>query len=501
MYIIKYFYSLIFRYKFLLVLIIFLEVSFLIRIHQWSLVAFHDENSRDYLVANHIYKYHEFPLAGPGDEGRYFLRNSPFYFYFLASFLFMQDSLNFLEMVNIFLQLANIVIIYLLAKRLFGVYPALISSAIFAFGDYFVSQSNILWQPYIMQPFVNLSYLLLAIGYQKRNYPLLIIAVIIFLLAATLHRSAIAQLPLIILVILLILKSWKAKLMIYVSTVITVIVVQLLLYLPVLFSKLRTALDVPYFNRNLEKLSPFLPEVLLVLVSYFILSKSPHKRISFIIMAAIFLQLCVAAFFGLTDIRYFTPILALFVILVSAAIACSSYIRKLPNIIRVALAILIIYSVSPNLYSKFTNSLEGSKKADFPPTATVVKKVVEIKKSENFPDYKFFRITTYRNGNKYGRLEGAFYVPLEKMLNQKFVAVDENALLFNNTSYVINNYYETNNDNYYFLVCYEYKNLAMINEYCLNSFLQDNKNFDIIDLIYQGIVHENMSIYLLKKNA
>lgn len=162
-------FSMLYRYRAALIVLILLEISFLIRLHQWSSVAFHDESSRDYLVANHIYKYHESPLAGPHDEGRYFLRNSPFYFYFLALPLYIHDSLFFLEILNILLQLATIVIIYMLAKRLFGSSAALLSSAIFALGNYFITQSNILWQPYLMQPFVNLSYLILVIGYQKRK--------------------------------------------------------------------------------------------------------------------------------------------------------------------------------------------------------------------------------------------------------------------------------------------------------------------------------------------
>lgn len=492
-----YIFSILFRYKIVLILVILIEVSFLMRLHQWYSISFHDESSRDYLVANHIYKYHEFPLAGPHDEGRYFLRNSPFYFYFLSMFLYIQDSLNFLELVNISLQLANILIIYLLAKRLFGIYPALLSSTIFALGNYFISQSNILWQPYIMQPFVNLSYLLLVIGYQKRKYSVLITSLVIFLLSATLHRSALAQLPLMLTLIFFILKSWKANLVTYISTAITFIVINLLLYLPVLFSNLgsiNTAQSL-IINTSREELSRLLPGILLVLLSYLLLGKGTHRRISFIMMVAIFLQFSLAAFFGLTDIRYFTPILALFVILVSAAIIQFCQRSKLHNLIGIALVVFVITTISPNLYGKFINSLRAGKKADFPPAAVVVNKVVEIKKTDKFPDYKFFRVVTYRNGSRYGRIEAAFWVPLEKNLNQKFLTVDENTLL-NNTFYDINNYYETNSNNYYFIICYEYHNLDHINEYCLNNFLRENKSFSIVDLIYQGIVHENISIYL-----
>lgn len=494
-------FSFLFRYKNVLILLILLEVSFLIRMHQWYPVSFHDESSRDYLVANHIYKYHEFPLTGPHDEGRYFLRNSPFYYYFLASLLYIQDSLNFLERVNVLLQLANIVIIYLLAKRLFGIYSALLSSAVFALGNYFISQSSILWQPYIMQPFVNLSYLLLIIAYQKRNYSLLIVSVITFLLAATLHRSTLAQLPVMLLLIFFILKSWKAHLVTYISTVITFVAINLLLYLPVLFSNLRS-IDTAQsliINTEREKLSPLLPGILLVLISYLILGKGTHRRISSIIMTAIFLQFSLAAFFGLTDIRYLTPILALFVILVSAATIQVCQRSRLHNVIGIVLFVLVISKLSPNLHSEFINSLRVGKKADFPPAAVVVNKVAEIKKTENFPDYNFFRVVTYRNGNRYGRIEAAFWVSLEKNLNQKFVAIDENTLL-SNTFYDINNYYETNNNNYYFVICYEYHSLEHINEYCLNSFLRENKNFSIVNLIYQGVIHENISIYLMKKN-
>lgn len=213
------------------------------------------------------------------------------------------------------------------------------------------------------------------------------------------------------------------------------------------------------------------------------------------------MQFGIAVFWGLTDIRYLTPILGLFVILISAAIIQFFRKSKLYKIIGLFLIILTIYIAAPKLINNFTSSLESKKKIDFTAVNVVVSKVMEIKSTEKFLDYNFFRIVTYRNGSKFGRLEGVFWAALEKTLNQKFVSVNENEKdISKNTFYDINNYYETNDDKYYFVVCYEYKNIEDINKRCLNYFLGENKNFSIINAIYQGVVQENISIYVAKRN-
>lgn len=509
------------RYKAELLLLVLLEISLLIRVYEYNYLPsyFFGEPVRDYLIAHLIYKYHEFPLRGVFDTGANFLPNSPFFYYFLSFFLFIKDDYYFLDKINLILQLANIIIIYLLAKKLFNVPTALIAASVFAVGDYFVSQSKMVWQPYIIQPFANLSYLVLAISYQKRSYPILIISMIIFILTITLHRSALAQLPLLLVLIFLILLSWKAKIEKYFYVIAVFIATILLLYLPVLYlsifvGKLSSGQEVPnpggFFHFLLQNISLFLESIFagkifpvqystplsiigFSLLVYFLFKKdNPYRKVIFVIVIAILLQLLLATGFRFTpQIRYFTPIMGLFVILISFILFQTGKGSKFNNLIGVILFALVIYSVSPNLYNKLNASLKISQKAVLFSTLAVIDKVAKIKTAENLSTAKFFRIISYRNNREDGRIDAAFWIPLEKVFNEKFVTIDDKS--------IVKHYSETTRDDYYFIICYYDSNNYKVNieQACINEFAKTHKNHQLTDLVYQDIQY--LSVYLAKK--
>lgn len=491
-----------------LILLALLVISLLLRLNQYNSARFGDESSRDYLVARHISHYHETPLVGPIDMGDGFFRNSPFYYYFLSGFLFLNDSLFFLDSVNIFLQLANIAIIYLLAKRVFGNYPALIAATIFAVGDYFLIQSENLWQPYIMQPFINLSYLLLVVSYQTKRPPFLTASVGVFLIAVSIHRSALAQVPLMVILSLTILKLWKAKLSTYLYLLFSVFFVGVVLYTPVLFSNAPPyyPLQGPNFNlgnysNNLIKIvfhfgetlftglkivaiqNPYIYLVLTLLPLSYLISARKGPKNFFILLTIIstIVQFSLATVFHLNDIRYFTPILGLFIISLSATIAQigqGNLIRKLLSCI---LVLAIIYVFSPDLTNKLTHESGVQKRTHLSGIQTLKNQMTNFKQVNGLSDYKFFRISVYRKNDLWTLMDSVYYAALEKEFNQKFVTAKENRL--SDSVYFGKGYSETNIDNYRIIICYEFQNTDEINTQCLNRFLAENPRFSLGKLI------------------
>ena len=501
----------------ILFLLVLSQVSLLMRLNQYDAVAYHDENSGFYLIANHIRNYHEFPLRGPHDEGFSFLPNSPFFYYFLSFFLYIKDDFYFLEAINIFFQIANVIFVYLIARRLFNIQTGLISASIFALGNYFVSQSNYLSQYAISQSFTNIGYLLLSIGYLKKRYSYLIASLIILILSSVIHRSNVPQLIISLAFILLILKYWKAELKKYFLTMLVFIASLFVLYLPVFFvGKLSIGANSISLSSNMVEFSQFLkqniahfleaifiggvsPALKFLLIIFFIniftLRRSKTTRSLFplcFIVIAISLQFLLTAAFRLNAVRYFTPTLGLFVVLISFALVRVAKGNIFNNLIGIVLFILLISMVSPNVFNKLNGSLKVRQKAIFSPAVAVIDKVAEIKRYENLSHYNFFRIITYRNKVPYFRLDSAFWVPLEKAFKQRFVTINDKV--------IINVYSETNADSYNFIVCYEYNNENDIKNYCLTSFFNEKKNFILRDLVYQGMVNgHNISVYLAKR--
>lgn len=149
------------------ILLLIILAGFVLRMpyldYPLSQIFWWGDGSRDFLVASHIIKYSELPGIGPynllAPAG---IHNSPVYFYALAGLLFFFNHPLTLAFFNIILQTASLILVYLIARKMFGITPALLATAIFAFNPQIIKQSEYVWQPYLMQPVALLSlYLLL----------------------------------------------------------------------------------------------------------------------------------------------------------------------------------------------------------------------------------------------------------------------------------------------------------------------------------------------------
>lgn len=230
------------------ILVIFAAALFL-RLQNFNNPDYHyiGDYNRDFLIAHHILEYHEFPLVGP--NGRFGqITQSPIYFYFLALPLLIKDDIIFLGLFNVFLQLAALLLVYLLGRMMFGKPVGLGALAIFATNQHIIDQSNTVWQPHIMQPFLLLSILLLFLSYTYKRYWVVLSSIALFMFASVMHQSVLALVPFYLLTVYLILrvnqtKSWQH----YAGIILYFFGSFILLYAPLLFYLLQNHTDVTSF--------------------------------------------------------------------------------------------------------------------------------------------------------------------------------------------------------------------------------------------------------------
>ena len=113
---------------------------------------------RDYLIAYNILRYRDFPAVGPPMSFFGLTSNSPIYYYFLAFLLWLHDTFHFLQVVNILFQAANLIILYILGKKLFSAKTGLLATALVAVSATMFAVTAVFWQPYWMLPYSILAY-------------------------------------------------------------------------------------------------------------------------------------------------------------------------------------------------------------------------------------------------------------------------------------------------------------------------------------------------------
>lgn len=449
-----------------------LLLIFLIRLYNFDYPLVNGESQRDYLVGRHIVVYKEFPLTGPcclfnGAFG--LIRNSPLYYYFIAAFLRIYDSILFLGFVNILLQTASIIIIYLFAKKLFGGATALIAVVLFGFSWIAQRQALFMWQPFAMQPFVLLSYLLYLWSFTRKSFRLPLAAVASFLFAATLHNSVYALLPTVIVVTWMALHTLQKPRIYYAVIAVCAAGWLLLLYSPWLYfmvaknggsifsvvhgtvvipslsdyakhtgETLATLFDIFFFQTHAPFVS--LEYVLLLTLSILMIvylrkSYEPTKRRRTIMLLAVIGQFILFASLFKAPIWsfYFTPVLGLLIVVIAEIIHGALSKKFAPKLLQFAIVLLLakvfsanfaIFNATPPLYiahqvAAITNAMRNE---------VVGLQSQQHKKVDNFFSVQFYPkqiespITTSL----------IFLAPLEKALNTKLVKVvdTENSLLF-----------------------------------------------------------------------
>jgi hypothetical protein len=469
-----------------------------------------DDSNRDYLVLHHIAAYHEYPLTGPFAAVTR-SRNSPSYYYLIAPFAFIKDDPIFLREVNIILQIATIFVIFLLARKLYGDKAAIIASVIISFNSFSLVQSAFLWQPWVMQPFINLSYLLLVIAGQKKNYFILLASVFCFIFAGSIHTSVFALTPVFFIILILILRNQNAHLKRYLGVLGVTIFSFLLFYLPVLvafikntatFSPLSSSNIVGIYNTSQIALnfiknvtyfvggiffykivfnnitSVFTLIISLILAYYFHHKKSASESIyslsitlSLVVILLCFSVINVRIINSSYGIHYFTPVYGLFIILLSRACVFIFSKNKFTKIIG-----LLLFSTYMGFFISGTYKMFYKNKTNFsmrylddPAINSIKKDVISIKKSGSYENFDFFSVRSHGGGNFGWRYTATVWAVLERQLNARLVRLDN----YNQDGFTQIN----QNPKYIFLVCPATSDYKPDKGDCGGNYLEQNKNY------------------------
>lgn len=465
------------------------------------------DGTRDYLIANHILKYQEFPSLGPFNllfnSGIY---GSPLYFYILALMLFFFNSPLTLSVINILLQLAVIVLIYLITKNLFGETTALVACILFSFNLEVLHHSDFIWQPYLMQPVSYLALFFLSNNLiQKADFKLFL-SLFLLALAIALHNSAFPWLPVFLLGGMLILKRNHKPSKYYLCVILTLVISTIIFYLPVALYTLRHFNQISlgsndivvqsiweYYSNLLsnsrELLSSFglqfqeAPLFILVLMTiwYFfkIKDNTNQKKLTFLILILILLPIIFASFFNKLRLHYL--ILSMGTLCIFTAKIISSFSR-----IKVIISILLFLFFFKVFSSDFI-LLKDSKKpfVNYKSVETITDNIKDelilTQKKDGFSDFSFFQVRSFAKAREvfyYPVLDTILLVPLENKLNQKLAKVSDNSPY---------NHVQIGGNQYLLVTCYQVR--------CLETFKKQHPQYAILKKLYGSYL---ISIYLAK---
>ncbi len=490
-----------------------------------------DDSNRDYLVAHHIVEYQEYPLTGPFAAVTR-TRNSPSYYYFIAAFAFIKDDPIFLRVVSSFLQVITIFIIYKLAKKLFDFPTAILASILISFNRYSLTQAAYIWQPWVMQPFINLSYLLLLLSYQKKNYYLLLFSILSFIFAGSIHTSVFAITPIFLVATIAILRTQNAHTKHYLGTSVVGIGAFLAFYLPVIIAYLKNSSILPtlsstnilgfytpleiglnlmknvnylfggslFYTSTIINTNVFLTIIICLMLAYYFSSKKQkmEKIYSLLLLFPIILiLLCISIvktslfneFYG---IHYFTPVYGLFIILIARVgifIFDRNKYTKVTGILLLSTYMGFVlsgvyqnsYQNKPNLTLKYIND---------PAINAIKNDVLTIKNSNSFSHFNFFKIEA-PEGDKIGwKYKTTVWAVLERELDARLVRLND----YNQEGFT---QLAANNPNYVFLICPDPSTHLEGSIGCVNKFILSNKNFTHEKETYSNNIYK---IDLMKRN-
>jgi 4-amino-4-deoxy-L-arabinose transferase-like glycosyltransferase len=489
------------------ILILILLIGFALRITALQYPFQKNDARRDYVVASHIIKYQEFPLVGPYNaftDGK----NSPLYFYLTASFLAVDNSFMFLSFANVILQMITVCLIYALAKRLFGTQTALLSAFLISLNLFALRQSSYIWQPWVMQPLIILSFLLILISYLKSKYIYLFTGVAIFIFAGAIHNSAYVLSPFVALLIVLILRHHKAKTKHYAGMMICAAISLLASFAPLIvhyFSNTPPAFisfsqihidpitqiplnffyNISYFISSMlldqEKITiaayPLTLITLATLLYYlFFVKNNKEKFYSLLILSSIVFVISLIslidtqAFKDFFGSHYFTPVFGLLIILFARSLIFTftkNNIYKMLGIFMLSLYMGFFLHFAYIKFYKIQNTF-SIRPAAVPAVEAVKKELINIKNEMGYDNFHFFNIDIYADNNHGWKYSPTVWAILEEDFNTRLVEIDDNEPM---------GFKPINTNAFYtFLVCPTYPMDKNKQSECLSTFLKKNKN-------------------------
>lgn len=135
----------------------------------------------EYLTVSHMATFHEYPEFGSTSMTLSGLPTSPLYYWFLVPlFLVARNNISF-GLLTVFLNLASIIFLYLIANRLFGKRTAVITGVLLLCSQPFLDQTFYFWCVWLGQTLYLASYLLMTTVYFKKNHVLLLLSACVFI--------------------------------------------------------------------------------------------------------------------------------------------------------------------------------------------------------------------------------------------------------------------------------------------------------------------------------
>ena len=456
------------------------------------------DGTRDYLVASHIVKYGEIPLQGPYNllnaSG---VKNSPLYFYALALPLIIFNNPLTLSVVNIFLQMASLVLIYLIAKTAFNEKIAMVALILFSFNPEVIKQADYIWQPYLMLPLALLGLYFLTSAYFEKNYVKLVLSLVAVSLAFVMHNSAFPFWLILMTACFLILKKEKRSLQHYIGLILVVALTVTISYLPLIsldavgaFPSQTISGYLHNVNTNLDAFLKVFYINKLFLIVFFIVATAIllHTRLyklQIIFMIFLFLlPIILASFFNKIRIHYLLLSLPSFAILTAGLVGSISS-RPLKFLLVFFLA--VIFSGNLQFIKELKTPLENKHLVD-EITTTLYRDLNQIKMESHFSGFDFFQVKSYAldsNVFDYKVLDTIFIVPLEEKLKTKLAVVSENNY----------NHLQINQKKYLVLACFRFDYPSSD---CRDLFLDKNQTYEVIKTSFRS---QYISIFIARQKA
>lgn len=448
-------------------LLAILLASFILRVNRLdyplSYTFAWGDGTRDYLVASHIVRYHEFPKTGPynllDSSG---VKSSPVYFYILALPLIIYNHPLTLAVVNLLLQMVSLVLIYLITKNQFNQKTAIISLILFSFNPEVIKFADYIWQPYLMLPLA-----LLGVYLFIRGHPVL--SMIAASLSFAIHNSALPWLA------ALLLLKFNLKSLVTVTLTLSVLYLPVILSSPSLNAFPAQTLG-GYLNNLNSNLDIFLEAFyvnklfLLVLIATILLYRYKPKTIFFIVLFC--LPIAFASFFDKIRFHYLILSAPAFIVIVAYILD-----NVKPRILKLILFGLIfwIFSGHGQFIKDFKKPFENQ---------TFVDEVIEKIISE-LPDQHSFQVKSYALDKytfDYPVLDTILLVSLENKLKVKLAKVSDDSPF---------NHVQINKKDYLVLTCFKFQTPK--DSDCREDFLVDFESYEIKKTIHTS---EYVSVYL-----
>lgn len=510
-----------------------LLLCFIILVNLTSKVYFLDYPLSDpdapinYLAVRNLIRFGEYPLS----VIKYPLPPaSPAYYYLMAPFLRINESILTLGVVNIILQLVTIVLLYTLGSMLFGTTVGLASAALFAFSDLAQQQSFYAYPPYVMQPVALASYVFLAVAFRTKKYRYVTASIVLFVMADAIYNSVFSILPLYGLCVYLVIRRFNQQSSRYYSAVLTFAASVAVVYTPVFLSigfhfrelphvslhnLIRTFPDVTaqFLSSSLFRVNRSFPlfdlasiTSIMLIFSAILAIRGWHRNSSrallcVLLFAAIVLPITLLAASGITggEIRRFSHVFGLAFILVSQIVIRAYSHRRMFRLAIPAIFFLLHLSSSselPRIYR--TGPALNNYQVVVNSSWAIEEEVRSIKEKQGYADFSFFQIQRLHQNPS---ARNAFHTPqpiillpdtifwpfLEGAFQTRFIQMGTDP---------IGKPTLLNDDAYVFLVCNtDYRPYIPAGN-CVEHFQSLQPNFALEEAV---IAYPRLSVYLMRR--